>query len=103
MKNNLHNKMSFIGYVHVIVNVLVFNERNISKIYKDPVKKLHDPFLKNSYHNSVTPHDPDKVIFNFSGHTLIVAQKCLLRKGLNAEMLYEHTLRRLLATFSFAI
>ena len=79
MKNKLYNQMSFIDYVHVITKFLVSNDKNIYKIRKNQGKKLHNLFLNNSYHNSVTSHDPDKVIFNFSGHVL----KSLLSKGLN--------------------
>ena len=34
-------------------------------------------------HNSVTTHDPDKVIFNFWGHVLNTTEKSLLSKGLS--------------------
>ena len=83
MKNNLHNEMSFTDYVHAITKFLVSNKKNISKIRKNQGKKLHHLFLNNSYHNSVTSHDPDKVIFNFSGHVLYTTEKSLLSKGLN--------------------
>ena len=83
MKNNLYNKMSFIDYVHVITKFLVSNDKNIYKICKNQGKKLQNLFLNNSYHNSVTFHDPDKVIFNFSGHVLNTTEKYLLSKGLN--------------------
>ena len=39
--------------------------------------------INNSYHNSVKSHDPDKVIFSFSGHVLNTTEKTLLSKGLN--------------------
>ena len=67
-KNGLHSKTSFIDYVHVIVKFLVSNDKKISKIRKNQGKKIHNLFLKNSYHNSVTSHDPDKAIFHFSSH-----------------------------------
>ena len=41
-------------------------------------KKLHNLYLNNSRHNSVTSHDPDKVIFNFSNHVLNTTEKSLL-------------------------
>ena len=75
--------MSFINYVHVITKFLVSNDKKISKILKNQGKKLHSLVLNNSYHNSVTPHDPEKVIFNFSGHFLNTTEKSLLSKGLN--------------------
>ena len=61
MKNDLYSEMSFIDYVH---------DKNIYKICKNQGKKLHNLFLNNSYHNSVTSHNPDKVIFNFSSTLL---------------------------------
>ena len=83
MKNNLHNEMSFIDYVHVITKFLVSNDKNSYKIRKNKGTKVHNLFLNNSYHNSVTSHDPDKVIFNFSGHVLNITEISLLGKGLN--------------------
>ena len=75
--------MSFIDYVHVITKLLVSNDKNIYKIHKNQGKKLHNIFLKNSYHNSVISHNPDKMIFNFSSHVLNTTEKSLLSKGLN--------------------
>ena len=83
MKNNLYSEMSFIDYVHVITKFLVSTDKNIYKIHKNQGKKLHNLFLNNSYHNSVTSHNPDKVIFNFSSHVLNTTEKSLLSKGLN--------------------
>ena len=83
VKNNLYNEMSFMDYVHVVTKFLVSNDKNIYKIRKNQGKKLHNLFLNNSYHNSITSHDPDKVIFNFSGHALNTTEKSLLSKGLN--------------------
>ena len=70
MKNNLCSEMSFIDYAHVITKFLVSNDKSIYKIRKNQGKKLHNLFLNNSYHNSVTSHNPDKVIFNFLSHVL---------------------------------
>ena len=83
MKNNLYSEMSFVDNVHVITKFLVCNDKNIYKIHKNQGKKLHNLFLNNSYHNSVTSHNPDKVIFNFSSHVLNTTEKSLLSKGLN--------------------
>ena len=82
MKNDLYSEMSFIDYVHIITKFLVSNDKNIYKIHKNQGKKLHNLFLNNSYHNSVTSHNPDKVIFNFSSHVLNTTEKSLLSKGL---------------------
>ena len=87
MKNDLYSEMSFIDYVHVITKFLVSNDKNIYKIHKNQGKKLHNLFLNNSYHNSVTSHNPDKVIFNFSSHVLNTTEKSLLSKGLNFTIL----------------
>ena len=75
--------MSFINYVHVTTKFLVSNNKNIYKIHKNQGKKLHNLFLNNSYHNSVTSHNPDKVIFNSSSYVLNTTEKSLLSKGLN--------------------
>ena len=69
--------------MHVITKFLVSNNKNIYKIHKNQSKKLHNLFLNDSYHNSVTSHNPDKVIFNFSSHVLNTTEKSLLSKGLN--------------------
>ena len=50
---------------------------------KNQGKKLHNLYLNNSYHNSVTSHDPDKVIFHFADHVLNTTGKLFLSKGLN--------------------
>ena len=75
--------MSFIDYVHVITKFLLSNDKNIYKIRKTQGKKLHNLFLNKSYHNSVTSHNPGKVIFNFSGHVLNTTENSLLSKGPN--------------------
>ena len=69
--------------MHGATKFLVLNDKNISKICKNHGKKLHHLYLNNSYHESVTSHDPDKVIFNFSNHVLSTTEKSLLSKGLN--------------------
>ena len=91
MKNDLYNEMSFIDYVHFITKVLVSNDKNIYKIRKNQGNKLHNLCLNNSYHNSVTSHDPDRVAFNFSGHVFNTTEKSLLSKGLNFAILPKNT------------
>ena len=56
VKNNLHNEMSFIDYVHITTNFQssMLNDKNLSKLPKNQDKNLHNLFLNNSYHNSVT-------------------------------------------------
>ena len=75
--------MSFLDYVHVMTTFLVSNDKNIYRNRKNQGKKLHNLFLNNSYHNSVTSLDSDKVIFIFLGHVLHTTEKSLLKKGLN--------------------
>ena len=43
--------------------------------------------MNNSYQDSVTSHDPDKVIFSFLDHVLYTTEKSLLSKGLNLTIL----------------
>ena len=57
---------------------LVSNDKAISKIQKTHSKKLHNLFLSNYYHDSVTSHNADKVILNFSSHVLTDHEKSLL-------------------------
>ena len=80
IKSNLYNKMSF---VHVTTKFVVSNDKSIYKIRKKKGKKFHNLFLNNSYHNSVTSHNLDKVIFNISSHVLSTTEKSLLSKELN--------------------
>ena len=47
------------------------------------LQSRHNLYLDNSYHNSVTSHDPDTVIFNYSDHVLNTNEKSWLSKGLN--------------------
>ena len=79
---SLFLRMNLIDYMH-ITKFLVCNDKNIYKISKNQGSKLHILFLNKSYHNSVTSHDPDKVIFNFSSNVLNTNEKSILSKGLN--------------------
>ena len=83
MKNDLHNEMSFIDYLHVVTKFFVLNDKNISKIRKNQSEKFYNLFLNNSHHNSITFHNPEKVIFNFPDHVLNTTEKSLLSNGLN--------------------
>ena len=83
VKNDLHNEMSFIDYLHVVTKFFVLNDKNISKIRKNQSEKFYNLFLNNSHHNSITFHNPEKVIFNFPDHVLNTTEKSLLSKGLN--------------------
>ena len=98
IKDVLHHEMCFIDFVHVTTIFLVSNDKAISKIQKTHVKKLHNLFLNKYYDNSVTSHDPDKIIFNFSSHALTDHEKLLLNKGLN--LLYRlRTLTMLITSY----
>ena len=46
-KNSLHSEMGFTN-VHVVTKFLVLNDKSISKIRKNQVKKLHNLYLDNS-------------------------------------------------------
>ena len=51
-KNSLHSEMSFTN-MHVVTKFLVLNDKSISKIRKNQVKKLLNLYLDKSYHNCV--------------------------------------------------
>ena len=74
--------MNFIDFVHITTVFLASNNRNILKIRKVHCKKLNNLSSNNSYFESVTSHDPEKVLFNFSSHQLTEHEKSLLSRGL---------------------
>ena len=80
MKNSLHSEKIFIDYVHVVTKFFMLNDKDIPKICKNQGKKIHNPYLDKSYHNSITSHDLDEVIFTFSNHFLNTTEKSLLSK-----------------------
>ena len=82
MKDVLHHEMCVIDFVHVTTIFLVSNHTAISKIQETRGKKLQNVFLNNYHDNSVTSHDADKGIFNFSSHVLTDHERCLLSEGL---------------------
>ena len=69
--------------MQVITQFLGLSYQKIYKILKNLGKKLDNLYLDNSYHNSVTFHNPDRVIFNSSDHVLNTTEKYLPSKGLN--------------------
>ena len=75
--------MNFIDFVHITTIFLASNNRNISKIRKVHCKKLGNLSSNNSYFESVTSNDPEKVLFNFSSHQSTEHEKSLLNRGLN--------------------
>ena len=83
LKDSLKYDLNFIDFIHITTVFLGSNDRNISKIRKTQSKKLGNLCSNNSYFESATSHDPDKVLFNFSSHQLTEHEKSLLTKGLN--------------------
>ena len=62
---------------------LTSNNKNILEVRKVQGKKISKLCSDNSYYESVTSHDPEKVLFNFSNHSLTEHEKSLLSRGLN--------------------
>ena len=62
---------------------LTSNDKNIPKVRKIQGKKISKLCSNNSYYESVISHDPEKVLFNFSSHSLTEHEKSLLSRGLN--------------------
>ena len=83
LKDNIKYDLNFIDFIHITTVFLASNDRNISKIRKVQVKKLGSLCSDNNYFKSVTSHDPEKVLFNFSSHQLTEHEKSLLSRGLN--------------------
>ena len=73
--------MNFIDFAHI--TTVSSNNRNILKIRKVHCKKLSNSSSNNSYFESVTSHDPENILFNFSSHQLTEHEKFLLSRGLN--------------------
>ena len=83
LKDSIKYVMNFIDFVHITRVFLASNSMNISKIRKVHCKKLRNLSSNNSYFESVTSQDPEKVLFNFSSHQLTEHEKSLLSGGLN--------------------
>ena len=83
LKDNLRYNLNFIDFIHITTVFAASNNINISKIRKVQNKKLGNLCSNNSYFKSVTSHDPDKVLFNFSSYQLFEHEKSLLSKSLN--------------------
>ena len=83
LKDSLRHDLNFIDFIHIRTVFLASNNKIISKIRKVQNKKIGDLCSNNSYFESVTSHDPDKVLFNFSSYQLSEHEKSLLSKGLN--------------------
>ena len=83
LKDSIKYVMNFIDFIHITTVFLASNNRNISKIRKVHCNKLSNLSSNNSYFESMTSHDPEKVLFNFSSHQLTEHEKSLLSRGLN--------------------
>ena len=76
--------MNIIDFVHITTVLLTSNNKNILKVQKVQGKKISNfPFTDNSYYESITSHDPEKVLFNFANYSLTTHEKSLLSRGLN--------------------
>ena len=74
--------MGIINYSHVTCLSLTQNDRKLAHHQNNHAKKLFNlglEFFKVS-------HDSDKIIFNYSSHTLTKSEKSLLCKGLSFEI-----------------
>ena len=68
LKDSLRYELNFIDLIHIMAVFLASNNKIISKIRKAQNKKLSNLCFSNSYFESVTSHDLDKVLFNFSSY-----------------------------------
>ena len=83
LKDSLTYDLNFIDFIYITTVFLASNNKIISKIRKAQNKKLGNLCCNNSCFESVTSHDPNKVLFNFSSYQLSEHEKSLLSKGLN--------------------
>ena len=85
LAGNLHltKNMNFKDFIYITTVFLASNNRNISKIRKVHCKELSNLSSNNSYFESVTSYDPEKVFFNFSSHQLTEHEKSLLSRSLD--------------------
>ena len=90
LKDSLRYDLNFIDFIHITTVFLAANNKIISKIWKVQNKKLGNLCSNNSYFESVTLHDPDKILFNFSSYQLSEHEKSLLNKGLNFAILSKN-------------
>ena len=79
LKASLKDSVRYIDFAHICTLFLASNDRIISGSQERQVNKLHRLIEK----QGVNCNNPDKVIFNFSDHTLNDAERTVLSKGLN--------------------
>ena len=83
LENYLKCVLNIIDFVHITTVFLTSNNKNILKVWKIQVQKIGKLCSDNSYYESVTSHDPEKVLFNFSNQSLSEHEISLLSGGLN--------------------
>ena len=70
LEKNLKCVLNIIDFVHITTVFLTSNNKNILKVRKVQGKKISKLRSDNFYCESVTSHDAEKVLFNFSNHSL---------------------------------
>ena len=79
IKKVLKDILTFINYTHICCLFLVSNDKKLLK-----VKEIHLKKLKSlGFNSTLSKHDPEKIISNFSSYNITAAEKNLLVKGLN--------------------
>ena len=83
LKNDLKCVLSFIDFIHITTAFLTSNNKNILKYRKVQGKKISKLCFYNSYYESLTSHDREKVLFKFFNYSLLEQEKSLLSRVLN--------------------
>ena len=68
--NNLKCVLNIIDIFNITTIFLTSNDKNILKVQKVQGNKICKLCSNSSYCESVTLHDPEKVLFNFPNHSL---------------------------------
>ena len=82
VKEELFCTLSFLDFNHVLNLIVSSNEKSIFKCRHVKHKRLRNLIPGCKPETSLESHDPEKVIYNFSSHTLSDSEKSLLCKGL---------------------
>ena len=83
VKKELQSKNSIVDVCHICTLFLNINNKKLSRAKSIQNKELSNLILEKSNLISETPHDPEKVTFNFPSHKLNDDEKSLLCKDLN--------------------
>ena len=70
LKSNLRCVLNIIDFVHKTTVFLTSNNKNNLKVRKVQGRKISKLCSDNSYYQSITSRDPEKVLLNFSNHSL---------------------------------